>query len=81
MKWEVFAAYTVPVNDDYLETNFSTDEDFNNFIKMIRSRSVISSDLEIKSTDKILTLSTCADINTRFVVHAVLRTDLLEENN
>ena len=81
MKWEVFAAYTVPVTDDYLETNFSTDEDFNNFIKMIRSRSVISSDLEIKSTDKILTLSTCADINTRFVVHAILRTDLLEENN
>lgn len=81
MKWEVFAAYTVPVTDDYLETNFSTDEDFNNFIKMIRSRSVISSDLEIKSTDKILTLSTCADINTRFVIHAVLRTDLLEENN
>ena len=81
MKWEVFAAYTVPVTDDYLETNFSTDEDFNNFIKMIRNRSVISSDLEIKSTDKILTLSTCADINTRFVVHAVLRTDLLEENN
>lgn len=81
MKWEVFAAYTVPVTNDYLETNFSTDEDFNNFIKMIRSRSVISSDLEIKSTDKILTLSTCADINTRFVVHAVLRTDLLEENN
>lgn len=81
MKWEVFAAYTVPVTDDYLETNFSTDEDFNKFIKMIRSRSVISSDLEIKSTDKILTLSTCADINTRFVVHAVLRTDLLEENN
>lgn len=81
MKWEVFAAYTVPVTDDYLETNFSTDEDFNNFIKMIRSRSVISSDLEIKNTDKILTLSTCADINTRFVVHAVLKTDLLEENN
>lgn len=81
MKWEVFAAYTVPVTDDYLETNFSTDEDFNNFIKMIRSRSVISSDLKIKNTDKILTLSTCADINTRFVVHAVLRTDLLEENN
>ena len=81
MKWEVFAAYTVPVTDDYLETNFSTDEAFNNFIQMIRSRSVISSDLEIKSTDKILTLSTCADINTRFVVHAVLRTDLLEENN
>lgn len=81
MKWEVFAAYTVPVTDDYLETNFSTDEDFNNFIKMIRNRSVISSDLEIKNTDKILTLSTCADINTRFVVHAVLKTDLLEENN
>ena len=80
MKWEVFAAYTVPVTDDYLVTNFSTDEEFSKFIQMIRGRSVINSDLEIKSTDKILTLSTCADINTRFVVHAVLRTDLLENN-
>lgn len=80
MKWEVFAAYTVPVTDDYLVTNFSTDDDFHNFIQMIRGRSVINSDLEIKSTDKILTLSTCADINTRFVVHAVLRTDLLKNN-
>lgn len=80
MKWEVFAAYTVPVTDDYLVTNFSTDEEFNKFIQMIRGRSVINSDLEIKSTDKILTLSTCADINTRFVVHAVLRTDLLGNN-
>lgn len=80
MKWEVFAAYTVPVTDDYLVTNFSTDEEFNKFIQMIRGRSIINSDLEIKSTDKILTLSTCADINTRFVVHAVLRTDLLGNN-
>jgi len=73
MKWEVFSAYTIPVTDDYLKTNFRTDEEWADFIKMIRKRSVFKSDVVVYNDDKILTLSTCADINTRFVVHAVLK--------
>ncbi len=80
MKWEVFAAYTVPVTDDYLKTNFSNQEEFFNFINLVRSRSVFKSDVEITADDKILTLSTCANTSDRFVVHAVLRKDLLKED-
>lgn len=80
MKWEVFAAYTVPVTDDYLKTNFSNQEEFFNFINLVRSRSVFKSDVEIAADDKILTLSTCANTSDRFVVHAVLRKDLLKED-
>ncbi len=81
MKWEVFAAYTIPVTDDYLQTNFSNQEEFFNFINLIRSRSVFKSDVNITADDKILTLSTCANTQDRFVVHAVLRKDLLKEKN
>ena len=80
MKWEVFAAYTIPVTDDYLKTNFSNQEEFFNFINLIRSRSIFKSDIEINADDKILTLSTCANTQDRFVVHAVLRKDLLKED-
>lgn len=81
MKWEVFAAYTIPVTDDYLQTNFNNQEEFFNFINLIRSRSVFKSDVNITADDKILTLSTCANTQDRFVVHAVLRKDLLKEKN
>ncbi len=80
MKWEVFAAYTIQVTDDYLKTNFSNQEEFFNFINLIRSRSIFKSDIEINADDKILTLSTCANTQDRFVVHAVLRKDLLKED-
>lgn len=80
MKWEVFSAYTIPVTDDYLQTNFNNQEEFFNFINLIRSRSVFKSDIAITADDKILTLSTCANTSERFVVHAVLRKDLLKKN-
>ena len=80
MKWEVFAAYTIQVTDDYLKTNFSNQEEFFNFINLIRSRSIFKSDIEINADDKNLTLSTCANTQDRFVVHAVLRKDLLKED-
>ena len=35
MKWEVFSAYTIPVTDDYLQTNFNNQEEFFNFINLI----------------------------------------------
>ncbi len=72
-KWEVFAAYTTPVTDDYLKTNFDTKEEFQEFIKTVRDRSIFASDIEIGDDDKILTLSTCASNDSRFVVHAVLK--------
>lgn len=72
MKWLMFSTYRIPATVDYLQTNFDNDEDFLNFINTIKSRSIYDFNVEIKPTDKILTLQTCSSNNTRNVVHAVL---------
>ena len=70
--WKIFSIYTVPDTNDYLITDF-TSEEFEEFIKMIKSRSVKDFNTDVKETDKILTLSTCyKDDKHRVVVHAVL---------
>ena len=49
------------------------DEYYLEFINTIKSRSVISFDMEVGINDKIVTLSTCTNDNTgRKVVHAKL---------
>ena len=75
-RWEVFSIYAINDTSDYLKNLFSGDDDFFNYINMIRGRSEIKSDIEIKATDKVLTLSTCLDGDRRYAVHAVLRDDL-----
>lgn len=72
-EWEVFSIYNIPVTDDYLQTSFETDEEYLNFIQMIKERSIFKSDVEITKDDRILTLSTCQDTDKRLVVHAVMR--------
>ena len=48
------------------------DNEFEDFITMIRNRSSINFTAEVNPDDQILTLSTCADDYSRLVVHAVL---------
>ena len=75
-KFKVFAIYKVDYTTDYLKINFSSDEDKEEFIKMIRGRSSFKSDEKVDASDTILTLSTCAGSNNkRLVVHAVLIND------
>lgn len=71
-KWEIFSVYKIKTTSDYLKITFDTDEEFEDFIKMIRERSDISFTADVLKDDKILTLSTCADDYSRLVVHAVL---------
>ena len=73
LEWEVFSIYKVNVTDDYLKTNFDSDDEFNSFINTVKERSIFESNKEITSDDKILTLSTCVENDARLVVHAVLR--------
>ena len=40
---------------------------------MIRERSMFQNNINVGTNDKIITLSTCLDNDTRLVVHAVLR--------
>ncbi len=74
MNYQVFSIYKTPVTKDYLKTYFADDNAFNDFVKMIKSRSVKDFEIEVKPGDKILTLSTCTGDNERLVVHAKLIT-------
>lgn len=72
-KYKIFSAYKIDYTTDYLVTNFDNEQEFNDFVSMIKNRSVFSTNDEIKYGDKILTLSTCAGSgNRRLAVHAVL---------
>lgn len=69
--WRVFSIYTIPVTSDYLQTTFNTEEEYINFITMIKERSINDFNIEVGYNDKILTLSTCyKDDTKRLVVHA-----------
>ena len=69
--YQVFSVYRIENEDYYITTNFGTDNEFQNFIDIIKSRSVKDFDIDVNTEDHILTLSTCADDNKyRVVLHA-----------
>ncbi len=70
--WQVFSVYHIPTTSDYLQTNFSSDSEFINFINMLKERSQYEFNVEFNETDKILTLSTCYNEEERVVLHAKL---------
>ena len=73
MKFRIFSAYKVDYTTDYLKTNFSSKKEKEEFIKLIRGRSIFKSNVEVDTNSIILTLSTCTGGNNkRLVVHAVL---------
>ncbi|MCI8575340.1 MAG: class B sortase [Bacilli bacterium] len=72
MNWKIFSIYKVNKTSDYIKTEFATDEDFLEYINLIKSRSINDFKVEITKEDKVLTLSTCTGDNQRFVVHAKL---------
>ena len=73
-KWEVFSAYVTNTADNYIETQFDSDEDFEQFLERVVSKSLYHTGCEVKGADKILTLSTCSYEfdDARMVVHAKL---------
>lgn len=68
-KYQVFSVYQIEIEEYYLQTNISN---FKEFVEKIKGRSKKDFNVDIKETDSILTLSTCAD-NTKYrvVLHAV----------
>ena len=71
-KYQIFSIYKTPKTKDYLKTYFANDDEFNEFIYLIKNRSIHDFGIEITPNDKILTLSTCTGENQRLVVHAKL---------
>lgn len=73
MKWQIFSIYKLGTTNDYLYANFNTDEEYLNFIDMIKGRSIYDFNVPITADDHILTLSTCYGTgDQRMVVHAKL---------
>lgn len=71
---EVFAAYRTTTDFYYIDTDFSDDEEYSDFIDAIQEKNSIQTDVVINSDDSIVTLSTCDygldSEDGRLVVHA-----------
>lgn len=65
-KWKVFAVYLIntdPQDDNgyafYYIHPFMSDENFEEYVSLVSERTIINTAVDVKKTDKILTLSTC----------------------
>lgn len=73
LKYQIFSIYTIPDTNDYLVTNFSSDDSYEYFINMIKNRSIYDFNTNVTTDNKIITLSTCYKNNkNKLVVHAKL---------
>lgn len=70
--WQIFSVYTVPNTNDYIKTVFNNDDEFLDFINLIKNRSKFDFATDVNISDNIITLSTCYKTNDRVVVHAKL---------
>ncbi len=71
--YQVFSTYSIPVEDYYINTEFNSDEEFDEFVKTIKSRSIYDYGINVDYNDQILTLSTCTPgAKGRVVLHAKL---------
>lgn len=71
--WKIFSVYVINPETYYMSCNFASNNDYSNFINTITSRSFYNFNETVTTDNKILTLSTCTNLNTkRLVVHAKL---------
>ncbi len=70
--WEVFSTYKIYPESYYITTDFSSDSEYEQFLNTLKSRSFYDYGVDLSTSDKILTLSSCYDNSERMVVHAKL---------
>lgn len=71
LEYQIFSVYKIENEDYYIQTLFDNNS-FNKFIDTIQKRSIKNFEVDVKSDDQILTLSTCDNNNkNRVVLHAV----------
>ena len=70
--WEVFAFFKTDVSFNYIKVFFRSERDFLALASEMKMRSLYDTGIEIKEGDRILTLSTCTNIeqDTRYVLVA-----------
>lgn len=70
--WQIFSVYRIPTTSDYLQINFSDDDEYLDWLNMLKDRSAYDFNTNINSENKIITLSTCYNDSDKIVVHAKL---------
>ena len=70
--WQVFSVYHIPTTNDYIQTKFTNDEEFKEFVDKLQARSAYDFNTTVSGSDKILTLSTCLNEQEKVVMHAKL---------
>lgn len=70
--WQVFSVYYIPTTNDYIQTTFINDEEYEIWLNTIKTRSIYSFDTTVSASDKVLTLSTCKNKDEKIVLHAKL---------
>ena len=68
-KYQIFSIYEIEVEDYYINTDF-TNVNFEEFINVLKNRSIYDFKINISKEDQILTLSTCSENDKRIVVHS-----------
>ena len=69
--YQVFSTYSIDPEEYYINTEFSNDNQYNNFLNKVKSRSNYNYNIDINKDDHILTLSSCTANGTkRVVLHA-----------
>lgn len=73
---EIFSVYVTTTDFNYIQTDFSTDEAYMDFMEVIKEKSKMPTNIQITEKDNIITLSTCNDLQDpeagRFVLHGKL---------
>lgn len=70
--FEVFSLYKIKTTRDYLNINYQNAEEYEKFLQKIKNRSAHTFSVEVTKEDKIITLSTCYNIEEKTVLHAKL---------
>lgn len=72
MSYQIFSVYKIEEESYYIQTDFTSDEVYLEFLNIIKKRSKYDFNVVLNESDKIITLSTCANDKERYVVHAKL---------
>ena len=71
--YEIFSCYSIVPEDFYIKANFKDDNDFLDFINILKKRSIYDFNIDVGVNDNILTLSSCMQQGKkRVVLHARL---------
>lgn len=72
ISYQIFSVYKIEEESYYIQTDFTSDDVYLEFLNTIKKRSKYDFNVVLNESDKIITLSTCANDKERYVVHAKL---------